>query len=266
MKARAEKSGMVRFHDTCVRIGRSRAPDPPGNAKSAGDLVAAMQRHNIAAAAVEHAVAMEASPRLGHELLAKDIAGRDFLRPAWHLMPDVSRRTEVAVTDPAELLANRVALGRVDAKDFCNGIGDRACFAPVLDACAAARLPVFIDFRRQGDVATFDFGICERYADIPFVVEGFGGYPLHRVVWCLRTYANLHLSTVGFHLHNGVTFICDELGAERLIFGSDWPASSMGMAQGSVLLAGINDTQRTAIAAGNYERLLSGIGRKAGSV
>lgn len=251
---------MLDFFDTCVRIGRSRAPDPPGNAKTVDDLLALMNRHHITGAAVEHAVAMEASPRLGHEQLAKDIKPHTELRPAWHLMPAVSDRIERAVTDPKELLDNRVALGRIDARDFCNGIGDRACFAPVLDACAAVHLPVCLDFRRQGDFASFDFGICERYPSIPFVIESFGGYPMHRILWCMREYRNLHLSTVGYQPFDGVKFMCQEIGADRVIYGSDWPAAAAGMAQGSVLLAGISQAERQAIAGGNFLRLLERIG------
>jgi len=250
----------IQFFDTCMRIGRSRAPEPPGCAPGAADALAVMQRHNIAGAAVEHAVAMEASPRLGHDLLDREIATSEQLRPAWHLMPAVSARIERATTDPQELLARRVALGRVDAKDFCQGAGDRACFGAVLDACAAVRLPVFVDFRRQGDALTFDFAICERYPRIPFVIEGFAGYPLHRVVWCLRNYPNLYLSTVGFALFRGVQFVCEEVGAGRMIFGSDWPASAIGLAQGSVLLAAVGDEERAAVAGGTFRRLLAGIG------
>jgi hypothetical protein len=255
----------VLFHDTCVRIGRSRAPDPPDNVSDVPRLLDTMARHNTANAAVEHAVAMESSPRLGHDQLDADIAGQDTLRPAWHLMPDISPRIERAATDPQELLKRRVALGRVDAKDFCNGIGDRACFGPVLEACAAVHLPVFIDFRRQGDLPTFDFGICERYPAIPFVIEGFGGYPLHRVVWCLKTYPNLYLSTAGYSVFNGVRFMCDTVGSNRLLYGSDWPARSMGMSQGLVLLAAIGREERAAIAAGNFEELLDRIGEDGGA-
>jgi len=252
------------FFDTCVRIGNSRAPDPPGNAADVVSLEAMMERHNIRFAAVEHAVAMEASPRLGQKLLSEKIAEKSFLWQALHLMPAVSPRIEKAYTDPRELITLRVALGRVDAKDFCQGQGDKAMFGPVLDACSRISLPVFIDFRRQGDVATFDFGICERYPRIPFVIEGFGGYPMHRVFWCLKNYPNLYLSTVEFRLFNGVRFICDEIGESRLIYGSDWPARSMGMSQGMVLLAGINKAQRAAIAGGNFLRLLDVV-KKEGS-
>lgn len=249
----------IEFFDTCVRIGRSRAPDPPGNVATAERLTAAMTRHHATGAAVEHAVAMEASPRLGHQLLEADMAAHEQLRPAWHLMPAISNRVEKAVTDPQELLNQRVALGRVDAKDFCSGLGDRACFAPVLQACAEVHLPVFIDFRRQGDLATFDYEICARYPDIPFVIEGFSGYPLHRIIWCLREYPNLYLSTAGFSVFNGVAFITDELGGGRLVYGSNWPARSMGMAQGVVLFAGVSDEERAAIAGGTFRTLLAAV-------
>ncbi len=247
---------MVEFFDTCVSLGRARAPDPPGGFHGVSGLEAMMRRHHITRAAAGHAVAMEASPGLGHEMLQKELAGKKNLLPAWHLMPHVSSRIERAVTDPAEFLLNHVALGRVDALDFCQGKGDQACFAPVLEACQAAGLPVFLDFRRQGDVPAFDFGICGRWPGIPFVIEGFGGYPLHRVVWCLRNYPNCYLSTVGFSVYRSVELICELAGARKIIFGSNWPASPPGMAQGLVLFADIGAAARRQIASRNFERLL----------
>jgi amidohydrolase family protein len=249
------------FFDTCVRIGRSRAPDPPGNAADLAQLSETMQRLHIASAAVEHAVAMESSPHIGHDLLDEALAGREELRPAWHLMPAISDRIERPADDPDELIARRVALGRVDARDFCQGKGDQACFGPVLDACSEIRLPVAIDFRRQGDATTFDFAICERYPRIPFLIEGVGGYPLHRTVWCLREYPNCFLSTVGLSVFNGVAVLCELVGAGKLIFGSNYPARSAGMALGTVLLAGIDDESRRRIAGGNFIALLDRIGR-----
>ena len=254
-------SGDIRFYDTCVRIGHSVAPDPPGNVAGVSDLLAVMERFNIAHAAVEHAVAREASPRLGHELLEQAVGEYDNLRPAWHLMPDISPRIEKAYTDPQEYLDHRVALGRVDAKDFCHGRGDQACFAPVLEACQHIHLPVFIDFRKQGDPVLFDFSICERYPGIPFVAEGFGGYPRHKLIWCLQNYPNLYLSTVGGEGFAIEAFLCEIVGPDRLIFGSNWPARSMGMSLGSVLFADVKPEVRHRFARGNFEALLARCGR-----
>ncbi|MCP3885238.1 MAG: amidohydrolase family protein [Propionibacteriaceae bacterium] len=246
------------FFDTCMRIGRSRAPDPPGNVCDVPAVLACMDRHAITDAILEHAVAMEFSPRLGHEELARSIKGQPHLRPAWHLMPVVSDRIQKAVTDPQEFLDAGVALGRVDAKDFCHGRGDEAGFAPVLEACQAVHLPVFLDFRTQGSIMDFDFGICARWPGIPFVLEGSGGYPLHRTVWCLREYPNLHISTLG-DTFNGVSLLCEAAGAERVLFGSNFPAQNIGMSLGCVVLADVSDADRRLIARGNMERLLGGI-------
>ncbi|MBI5724859.1 MAG: amidohydrolase family protein [Planctomycetes bacterium] len=254
---------VMAFFDTCVRIGRSRAPEQAGFAPGVADLGAMMKRFNVCGAAVEHAVAFESSPRWGHDMLDRQIAGRPELRPAWHLMPDVSERIEKAVTDPDKFIRRKVALGRIDAKDFCNGSGDHACFAPVLRACQAVKLPVCLDFRRQGDFLTFDFGICGRWPEIPFVIEGFGGYPLHKLVWCLREYRNMHLSTAcaGPGGHQLVPLLIDMIGHDRIIFGSNWPNQSPGMAIGHVMLSGASDEAKRAIAGGNFRWLLEGIGK-----
>ena len=174
-------------------------------------------------------------------------------------MPAVCDRVQKAVTDPQEFLDAGVALGRVDAKDFCHGRGDEAGFAPVLEACQAVHLPVFLDFRHQGGIMDFDFAICARWPGIPFVLEGGGGYPLHRTAWCLREYPNLYISTLRSDMFNGVALLCEVAGPERVVFGSNFPARNIGMSLGSVLLADVSDADRRLIARGNFERLLGGI-------
>ncbi len=257
-------SDLIQFYDTCCRIGRSRAPVPPGNFKTASILAEKMEFHNITHAAVEHAVAMEFAPRLGHEELGKEISGFPQMKSALHFMPDVTSRVEKAYTDPEEILSTGAVLGRVDAKDFCQGLGDQACFAPVLEACQEISFPFVIDFRRQGDPSIFDFGICGRFPGIPFILEGMGGYPMHRTVWIMKEYENCYLSTVGRGEFNSLGLF-DELGLiSRIVFGSNWPQQSLGMAQGTVVFADTDDVNKRAVASGTFLKLTDAIGKKGG--
>lgn len=249
------------FYDTSMRIGRTRAPVEPDGAPGVPELLDEMRRLGITGAAVEHAVAVEASPSLGHRMLTDALAGQPALRPAWRLMPDVSARIEAAVVDHRTLLAERVALARVDAKDFCHGHGDEACFAPVLAACQRVHLPVFLDFRQQGDLALFDFHVCSRWPGIPFVIEGCGGYPMHRLVWCLRNSPNLYVSTTGATGHNWLPLMAEVVGIRRVLFGSGWPDVPIGPAIGEIMLSGLGETDRALVAHGNFRRLLDGVGQ-----
>lgn len=257
-------SPLLTFFDTNATVGRSRAPVMPDPDVSVERLLADHARHHITGAAVAHAVAMEASPRMGHQLLDEEIAAHGHLRPAWHLMPHVDNRIERGATDPGELIERRVALGRITMGDFCAGRGDEAGFGPVLDACNAVALPVFLDFTLEGGHDAFrssDFAFVARYPRIPFVIEGFGGYPLHRLMWLLHAHANVHVSTVGFSVYRGIELICDTVGPERVIFGSCWPRTPIGMAQGLVLFAEVPESARRLMASENFCTLLAGIGR-----
>lgn len=250
----------IAFYDTCMRIGRTRTPKQNSVNPGVPELLAAMERFHISEASVEHTVCIEASPRLGYPILENEIKEYSQLRPAWYLMPDVNPRIEKAVTDPQEFLDNRVTHGKIDALDFCNGKGDKACFAPVLEACASIHLPVFFDFRWQGDIMTFDFDVCGRYPDIPFVIEGKVDYPLHKILWYMKEYPNLHVSTVLMFGTQAVSLIGEAVGVDRIIFGSHWPALNMGVSLGTVLFADITPEDRQKVAGGNFRRLIKGIG------
>jgi len=249
--------GRLALFDTRCRIGRRRAP-APGEPNSVDELQDYRTTYGIAGAAVEHAVAAESSPALGNRMLMDEIAGRDGLYPAWHVMPPVSERIEPALTDPAPLLEAGVVLTRVDAKEFWDGL--TSGYEPTLRALEAVHMPLAIDMAGSEGFLRFPVTAFERFGGIPFIVENFGGYPLHRLVWTMRTFPNVHLSTAGFTLHRGVEFICEELGPERLVFGSGWPAVPPGLGLGPVLLNGLDETARRMVGGENFRRLMEGIG------
>ncbi len=252
-----EESSRLPFFDTFCRVGRRRARGV-GEPYSVEHLQAYRSAYGIEDVAVEHAVAVEASPRLGNGMLREEIAGYAGLHAAWHLMPVTSPRIEPAVTDPAELLDARVVLTRVDVQEFGDGIV--MGYEPVLRALEACHVPLAIDFAGRQAFLNFDVSLFGRFPGLPFIVENFGGYPLHRLLWAMREFPNVHLSTAGFTLHCGPELICGELGADRLIFGSGWPQVPAGMALGPVLLNGLSRADRCKVAGDNFRALMEGIG------
>lgn len=250
------------FFDTYCRIGRRRrrAPDE-------GYLLEHLQQYRstygIPDAAVEHAVAAEASPALGNSLLADEIGGLEGLHPAWHFMPPVSDRIEPTLTGPEPLLEAGVVLSRVDAKEFGDGVPTG--YGPLLSILEACRMPLAIDMSGSAGLLGFDVTCFGKWPDIPFIIENVGAYPLHKLMWAMRTFGNVHLSTVGFTLHRGVDFVCDELGPERLIFGSGWPTAPPGMGLGPVLLNGLSAAARRKVAGDNFRTLAAHIGAAADS-
>ena len=148
-------------------------------------------------------------------------------------------------------------LTRVDVQEFGDGI--TTGYEPVLRALESCHMPLAIDLAGRSAFVTFDVSLFGRFPDVPFIIENFGGYPLHRLLWAMREFANVYLSTAGFTVHCGPELICGELGADRLIFGSAWPQVPPGVALGPVLLSGLSDGERRKVAGDNFRALAEGI-------
>ena len=159
----------------------------------------------------------------------------------------------LTVSDPA----SGVVLARVDALDLGDAL--TTGFVPLLDALEQCRVPLALDFARR-PFLDFDTNVFESYPAIPFIIERFGGYPLNRLMWVLRTFPHVRVSTVGLTVHRGLDFLCDEIGPERIVFGSGWPRTPPGVELGQVLLNGLALEARRKIAGENFRTLMEAIG------
>ena len=69
-------------------------------------------------------------------------------------------------------------------------------------------------------------------------------------------YGGLYTDTSRYELDGGIKAFVGRYGAERLLFGSDFPESNPGGAMLTLAHADISDEEKQMIAAGNLERLL----------
>jgi len=250
----------IEFFDTCLQVGRKRAPDPIGNYITLENLNQYLLKFNIKKALIEHAVSVEGSPYLGYKILKDKIKNYENFYLVYNFMPAVSNSIEKIVT-LNDLKDTKIIAGRIDAYDFCNGEGDKAMFSPILKLCNKLRLPLFIDFRKQGSFMNFDLTICEKYPKIPFIFENIGHYPFHKAFWALKNLKNFYISTVGFSVFNGIKFLKEEIGINKIIFGSNYPAQYIGISLGTVLFANISFEEKEQIARKNFENLIKKIKR-----
>jgi predicted TIM-barrel fold metal-dependent hydrolase len=73
-----------------------------------------------------------------------------------------------------------------------------------------------------------------------------------------RSSANLFLDISGSHSHRTIIEHClDQLGEERILFGSDMPYLEAAMVLGRVLTARVSDGNKEAILRHNFLRLLT---------
>ena len=73
----------------------------------------------------------------------------------------------------------------------------------------------------------------------------------------LKECPNLHVEVSYFTAHRGVEYLTQNIGAERIIFGSGLPWGPPGPGKVAVNYAAISDEERRLIAGDNLRRLLN---------
>ncbi len=127
---------------------------------------------------------------------------------------------------------------------------------PLLDE--AARLNMLVSFHSSGNTE-MDI-MVERHRDLIFIAAHPGEFTaLTEHIERMKKYDNYYLdiSGTGLFRYGCLRRIIDTVGADRLLFGSDYPICSPAMFLGGVLLdSTLSDTEKEKILAGNAKTLL----------
>ena len=138
---------------------------------------------------------------------------------------------------------------------------DRA--APFLIFAAQHGLPVLVHCGRWQEMSSYKLAL-DAAADYPgssFILSHMGGDTPELVLGAVkgtleRGLDNVHLGIEGVREYWIVRRAVDELGADRVIFGSDFPLGHPRMYLGLVEALGLDDGDRDLVLGGNALRLL----------
>ena len=160
-----------------------------------------------------------------------------------------------------------VSIGEVEA--------DKRCSAPEMDLiverAASMQVPILqhtwlkIDGNEPGESTPYDVvAIAKRHPDVQFVCVHTGG-DWERGIRIIRDTKNVSGDIAGSNPTSGfVEMAVRELGAERVIYGSDVGGRSFASQLGKVLGAEIPDSAKELILGGNLRRLLTPVLRAKG--
>ena len=160
-----------------------------------------------------------------------------------------------------------VSIGEVEA--------DKPCSVPEMDRiveCAASmKMPVLqhtwlkIGGNEPGESTPYDVvAIARRHPDVQFVCIHTGG-DWERGIRIIRDTKNVSAEIAGSNPTSGfVEMAVRELGAERVIYGSDVGGRSFASQLGKVLGADVPDSAKELILGGNLRRLLAPVLRAKG--
>jgi uncharacterized protein len=155
-----------------------------------------------------------------------------------------------------------VAIGELEADKRCN-IPE---MDPIVERAAAMKVPVLqhtwlkIGGNEPGESTPYDLvELAQRHPRVQFICAHTGG-DWERGIRIIRDTKNVSAETAGFDPTSGVVEMAvRELGAERVIYGSDVGGRSFASQLAKVIGADIPDSAKELILGGNLRRMLTSI-------
>ncbi|WP_276256030.1 amidohydrolase family protein [Halomontanus rarus] len=257
-------------------------PDPelgeglPERNDMPADLVEEMDRTGVDRALVYHITARTEDAKAGNERLMDAIADFPRLEPSWVVTPDAideygGASAFVETMEEAGVGAVRMFPGEwswmhPDEEDW--QLTDEE-LEPVLEELKEANAIVLLDSlsKRSGG---FGFGdlvdVCKKYeasspdeSELSFILtQQFPpvDIPDGPMVEAVRSTENLYADTSRFQEFQGPRRFVDEVGLDRLLFGTHAPHSSIGASLGTVMQSQLTEEEKRQVSWGNLADLL----------
>lgn len=140
-------------------------------------------------------------------------------------------------------------------------------YVPAWQFANARRIPVLIHSGPRSEASrcrpTMLGEVAQRFPDMPILVGHSGGYDswemLDEAIEVTAAHSNMYLeiSAMG-RFFGAVEYMVDELGSDRVVFGTDGPFHDWAAEIAHVACSRLNETDKAKIFGGTAERLLNG--------
>lgn len=136
-------------------------------------------------------------------------------------------------------------------QDWCP---DHASFLDMLEELESTNVPVMMQARDTGFPSALGRSLGGR--NLTFVLEGISFENMAEAVSVMRKHENVMFDTRELRVPGALRFLVDQVGSDRVLFGSGCLRSSLAAALGYINDADIPDDAKAAILGGNVKRLL----------
>lgn len=133
---------------------------------------------------------------------------------------------------------------------------DHAAFEDILDELEPTTVPVMLNASRTGDASALAHILGGKQH--PLILEGVTFETLAEVVSVMKKHQNINVETHSLVVPAGLKFLADQVGVDRIIFGSDCPRGSLAGTLRYITESGLSEEDQTKILSGNIQRLLGG--------
>jgi predicted TIM-barrel fold metal-dependent hydrolase len=238
--------------DANVLLGRN--PRSSVAAVDASGLLAWLDRVGIAEALVGHTASWLHDPATGNRQLTDELAAApDRLRACWVVLPAGTGE----LGSPDELVASALDAGVAATRGYPTDHGwslTAPDAAPLLDALAVAGLPLLVDAEQASWTELAE--CAAAHPRLRLVVCGTGYRALRRIAGMLDRAGNVWIETSTLATHQGVEWLADRFGPDRLVFGSGATLRDPAEAVTRLLLSELDSAAVRAVGGDNLRRLL----------
>ena len=233
------------------------APQPEADFQPTVEhLLKEMRRLHVGQALVISTWSERISPEESNGQLFEDTAPYAQLHPAPEVLPEGGERF---LDDPAAAIADHVRRGAVAGLALpkqSKFVLASWCAGKMLEAMQDRCLPLMV---YAADIAPDDLhNLLRDFPRLPVILQRIPREGYQRTIYpLLGKFANLYVSFALPHsIHLGFEYMVNRFGAERFVWGTNYPISEPGAAITGLTYADISDADREAIAGGNIARLM----------
>ncbi len=215
------------------------------------DVIANLRAHGIGRAITLSTAAALYDEASGNQDTWRECESRPELIPAATLHPHNYLRSERSVAALAEQ-GFRIFrfLNRLEGYSL-----NLYCVRALMRDLAKAGLPCIVDAAAMDD----PYRVARLTADtgVTAIVTGLGYTFEAEAIALAKDYPHIYFDAGRLTSPDGISLFCREVGAQRLVFGSDFPFDDTLPSLLLLQQADITESERHRIASGNIEELLS---------
>lgn len=247
---------MTNLFDGNCAIGMVARPGPAGAFRTPEELIEYQARFGIERALPFHSLALEHHPTIGNRALIEVVRGYPNLSPSWVILPHHTGE----FCPPEELLVEAREVGVRALRMFPDFhkypvddwmLGD-------LFAAVEGQLPLFWHINKLDTQTARDiYNVCSAYPRLQLVVCDVDKMINRVITPLMRRLPNLWLETSGYRVNSSIKYICEAVGEDRVIFGTQLPWQSTGGPHADFVYAEITEKARVCIGSENLDRLLA---------
>lgn len=212
-----------------------------------------MKASGISKSMIYHSAAVSYDPSFGNKLLVDEVKNREELFPVWIAVPEHFYTENDAENFFWKMKKNKISAIKLFPRyhnfTLVNGAMDN-----LFTFFDKEEIPILVN---QEDISWEEINyILERFKKIPLLLQNVA-YQMERfIVPLFNKYNNIYLDISRYHVYDGVEYICNRFGSERLLFGSGMPVFSPEPIMMMVENAKISFQEKQNISSQNLLRIL----------